>query len=94
MDADNAAAIRFGQFPPRGVSATIVMMSAQIISDAATIRPLTYNPYGSACAGYLQITTNLLALNRLDGGYFDNANYDGTASTVANRGWAIIEYQA
>ncbi len=33
-------------------------------------------------------------LFRRTGGEFDNVNFDGTASTVANRGWIFIEYEA
>ena len=55
---------------------------------------LDYNPSGSVCAGWWWADQTQINVNRLTGGFYDGNGFDATASTVANRGWIHIEYEA
>ncbi|HDY89604.1 MAG TPA: hypothetical protein ENH82_16020 [bacterium] len=44
--------------------------------------------------GINQIVITGITVGRTDGGLFDSTSYNATASTVANRGWVFIEYEA
>ncbi len=50
------------------------------------------DPDTQAWAGFVDATT--LTVFRKTNGLFDSVVYDGTASTVANRGFVFIEYEA
>ncbi len=43
--------------------------------------------------GGIQIAPTVISLKRMAGGYFETNAFDGTASTVANRGYVFIEYE-
>ncbi len=44
--------------------------------------------------GRFRVQATNIFLLRTIGGEFDGVNYDGTASTVASRGWITLEYEA
>ena len=39
------------------------------------------------------IDSSQIAVARRSGAFFDNADFDGTAGTIENRGWVFIEYE-
>ncbi len=43
---------------------------------------------------HIQVFPTYIALTRANSGNFDSTDYNATASTVANRGWVNIEYEA
>ncbi len=82
---------------------TLKIWDTKILSVDAVIRgdtsafvnvPITYSVTGSAVAGYIFWSDYSFTVGRFAGGSFDNTDYDGTVSTVANRGYLYIEYEA
>jgi len=90
MDATTSVTIVHGF----SAQSKITIIATTIRDDVGTtIEPFNIDP-GSACAGYGYIFGSVISLVRLADGTFDHTTYDGTASTVANRGFVTIEYQA
>ena len=75
----------------RGVSATIKDDTNANYYDFATS-----NLHGEATNEnqYILSSASGVTLLRQNGGIFDGLTFDGTVSTVANRGWVYIEYEA
>ena len=44
--------------------------------------------------GIYQMVVAGITIGRTNGGLFDSALFNATASTVANRGWVFIEYES
>ena len=74
----------------------IISIQATIIRDDSLI--IQTSTFAGAAAGDvdIQVACNQTTVNIgvLAGGFFDNTNYNGTASTIANRGWVYLEYEA
>lgn len=70
-------------------------VSAIIISDAGTgWTPLIGNSISGDLGGTINFVGTTVTVVRTTGGYFDNSSFDATASTVANRGYVTITYEA
>ena len=95
MDADLMLVIAHNL----GFLLNIKHVSALIYNDPQLAQAkFTGRPEGQAgtagIGGGIVLSRVSIVLRRRQGGYFDNINYDGTASTVANRGFVHIEYEA
>jgi len=83
---------------PTGKTTKIYSVTVAIHDDGANqIENLDTN-HGTPSVGtgywILNDSTNALTLYRIAGGQFDGPNWDGTASTIANRGFVFIVYEA
>jgi len=75
---------------------TVRWVEASIRNDSGTnlASIAYYDLISSAPSGYLSMGASDVNLSRVTGGVFDSASYDGTAGTVANRGFVTITYEA
>ena len=85
--------------PPIMHETRIRNFDAIIRSDADTTRLPIHGVVGAGTAYALGYIAGFpgnayLRVHRVTGGQFDGGAYDGTASTIANRGWLYIEYEA
>jgi hypothetical protein len=74
----------------------IVGCTVTILGDSGDRYSLSGAQLTGSLHGSWQIddTYNRITLKRAGSGFFDNSNFDGTAGTVANRGWCVISYIA
>jgi len=92
-DMDATATVTLGH----GLTAVSILNTSVVIhrDDDVNAYPITYVgltfPGGtvSVSGNWYHQGHNIIA-GRIQGQLFDSANFDGTASTVPNRGWAII----
>lgn len=73
--------------------AEIIHVGGQIVDDSGTWYNWQNNS-GSTGKCYTQNTSTLIRIDRVTGGECASAAWDGTASTVPNRGYIVIEYRA
>ncbi len=91
---DDTAAITIAHGLP--VLDKIILGQVTIINDVGSVvYPISYY---SGLAGDIDINIIIgpifFQVERLAGGFFDNAAFNATASTLANRGWIYMEYEA
>lgn len=90
MDSDAAASV-FHEL----ILSRIHNIFALIHDDSFTsITSLNYAGTVGVAGGWTHITEGIITLTRLTDGWYDTVGYNATASTVANRGWVTIEYEA
>jgi hypothetical protein len=94
MDATTGVTIAC---PP--IRSKVISFDAIIYSDSPTIvepERLMDNAIGSAPSGLIQFISNqnVFTLTRALSGDFDNSFFDGTASTIPNRGFIYVTYEA
>ena len=76
----------------------ILSVEAWIRNDSDSVNRLVgrdqYSFYGSTlgCTITYQDSPQTIAVQRAAGGLYDTTDYNGTASTVANRGWVNVIY--
>lgn len=88
MDSDGSVTLALGVG-----AAQVRVVYVQIRSDSGgpTWYALNYDT-GSGAAGYWEYSAVGIDLYRVAAGLFDNGSFDGTASTVASRGYVTVGY--
>ncbi len=90
MDADAGKSISHNL-----IVGNIRSINALIRADDGTLYGVNrLNAAWTAEANIEVISTTTLSIQRKADGFFDSVGFDGTASTVANRSWITIEYEA
>lgn len=71
-------------------------VDVHVINDAGdAILPIQYySGIASAPSGFYNINATQILISRVANGAFDSADFDATSSTVANRGWVTVTYDA
>lgn len=88
MDTDGQVVVA------NGTVGTIISEFVTIVPDNFSNKlPLDIALTASAVNGFYTFTTAQTTLDRITGGFFDSNLFEGTASTVPNRGWITIIHQ-
>lgn len=91
LDATTAKTVVTSNWPAGG-TVEIIDLRATIVSDTqVNWYPLDYDSTSTCRIG---TDVGTVSLTRTTGGVFDNNSFDGTASTIPNRGYVFIVYEA
>ena len=92
MSANSFITITHGLYYPK-----IISVTGAVFRDNGD-GPYTIPWFGTTSPSidlYFAYTTNTtLRIYRADGSIFESGNFEGTASTIANRGYVLLEYRA
>ena len=72
----------------------IISYGAAVRDDTGRVYSVPYNVQGGTSGAYIDDCYTDISVIRITGGFFDGVAFDGTASTIANRGWVWIEWIA